>query len=68
MTIKDLRTINNYSQKELANVLGVTQQAVQKWEKKDTKIGRSVEEKIHKLFGYGKKNGRITSYDIGSRE
>jgi transcriptional regulator with XRE-family HTH domain len=31
--LKDLRLKNEYSQKQLGSLLGVTQQAVQKWEK-----------------------------------
>ena len=34
---------------------------------KDTKIRKDIERKIFRIFGYGKKNCRITSFDIGEQ-
>lgn len=68
MTTKQLREINRLSQHEFADKLGISQNAVSKWEMKDTKIRKDIVDKIYKIFGYGKKdNGRVTSFDIGEQ-
>lgn len=67
MTTKQLREMNRLSQHEFADKLGISQNAVSKWEMKDTKIRKDIERKIFKIFGYGKKNSRITSFDIGEQ-
>ena len=67
MTTKQLREMNRLSQHEFADKLGISQNAVSKWEMKDTKIRKNIEGKIFRIFGYGKKNGRITSFDIGEQ-
>lgn len=65
MTTKELRTMNRLSQREFANILGITQQAVQKWERQDVKISVEVQQRIQELYHIGRINGRITSQDIG---
>lgn len=68
MTTQQLREINRLSQHEFADKLGISQNAVSKWEMKDTKIRKDIVDKIYKIFGYGKKdNGRVTSFDIGEQ-
>ena len=65
MTIKELRERNNLSQREFANILGVTQTAVYKWELKDTKISKVYQEKLEENFCFKSNSSRITSFDLG---
>lgn len=65
MTIKELRERNNLSQREFANILGVTQTAVYKWELKDTKINKVYQEKLEENFCFKSNSSRITSFDLG---
>lgn len=68
MTTQQLREMNRLSQHEFADKLGISQNAVSKWEMKDTKIRKDIVDKIYKIFGYGKKdNGRVTSFNIGEQ-
>lgn len=64
MTIKELRERNNLSQREFANIIGVTQTAIYKWELKDTKINEIYQKKIEEIFKIPKSNKRMTSFDI----
>lgn len=65
MTIKQLRVMNGYTQRDLAKILGVSQTAVYKWELKETKFNIKIARKIKEKFGYSKDNGEMTSYDLG---
>lgn len=67
MNIKELRKINRLSQDDLAKMLNVSQNAVSKWERIDTKFQERVESKITELFGYKKENGRLSSFDLGKK-
>lgn len=66
MTIKDLRQNNGYNQREFAKLLDVTQTAVYKWELRDVKLRKGVQDKIREVFGYKKDNYKATSFDIGT--
>ena len=65
MTIKELREMNNLSQREFANAIGVTQAAVYKWEHKDVKLSIENQQRIDLVFGLKRRTMRGTSFDIG---
>lgn len=65
MTIKELRDMNNLSQREFAEIIGVTQTAIYKWERKDVKININTQKKIDESFGLKRKSMRATSFDLG---
>lgn len=65
MTIKEIRKMNNLSQRELARMIGVTQAAINKWERQEVKISEENQRKIERIFGLKEEKRRITSYDIG---
>lgn len=65
MTIKELREMNNLSQREFAEIIGVTQTAIYKWERKDVKININTQKKIDESFGLNRKSMRATSFDLG---
>ena len=65
MTIKELREMNNLSQREFAEIIGVTQTAIYKWEQKDVKININTQKKIDEAFGLKRKSMRATSFDLG---
>lgn len=67
MTIQQLRRMNNYTQRDLAKILEVSQTAIYKWELRETKFNKKVKEKIKEKFGYSKLDGTMTSYDLGTR-
>ena len=65
MTIKELREMNNLSQREFAEIIGVTQTAIYKWERKDVKININTQKKIDESFGLKRKSMKTTSFDLG---
>lgn len=65
MTIKELRQMNNLSQREFGDKIGVSQASIYRWEKEDIKISRETEKKIDEIFGLKRKNKRATSFDLG---
>lgn len=65
MTIKELREMNNLSQREFAEIIGVTQTAIYKWERKDVKININTQKKIDESFGLNRKSMRATSFNLG---
>lgn len=67
MTIQQLRRMNNYTQRDLAKILEVSQTAIYKWELRETKFNKKVKDKIKEKFGYSKLDGTMTSYDLGTR-
>lgn len=68
MTIKELRQINRLSQDDLAKMLNVSQNAVSKWERIDTKFREDIEKRITELFGYKKESGRLSSFNLGTKK
>lgn len=65
MTIKELRQMNNMSQREFAALIGVTQAAIMKWEKADVKLGIENQNKIDSIFHFKRGSKRATSMDLG---
>lgn len=65
MTIKELRQINNLSQREFGEKIGVSQASIYRWEKEDMKISKETEKRIDIIFGLQRKNKRATSFDLG---
>lgn len=65
MTIKELRESNNLSQREFAEMIGVTQAAINKWEHQNVKISIENQNRIDMIFGLKRKTLRATSFDLG---
>ena len=65
MTIKELRTMNNLSQREFAAMIGVSQAAINKWERQEVKLSKANQDKIDEIFDLKRKTFRATSYDLG---
>lgn len=65
MTIKELRTMNNLSQREFAAMIGVSQAAINKWERQEVKLSKANQDKIDEIFSLKRKTFRATSYDLG---
>lgn len=65
MTIKELRETNNLSQREFAKLIGVTQAAINKWERQEVKLSQENQDKIDSVFGLKRTNKRATSQDLG---
>lgn len=65
MTIKELREMNNLSQREFANLIGVTQAAINKWERQEVKLSQKNQQAIDAIFGLKRVNFRATSQDLG---
>lgn len=65
MSIKELRQINNLSQREFADKIGVSQATVYRWEKENMKIAKPTEIALDVVFGLKRKNKRATSFDLG---
>lgn len=65
MTIKELRKLNNMSQREFAKLVGVTQTAVYLWEREDVKLSDENSGTIDKLFGFKRGIKKATSFDLG---
>lgn len=65
MTIKELRERNNLSQREFAKLIGVTQAAINKWERQEVKLSQENQDKIDQVFGLKRKNMRATSQNLG---
>lgn len=65
MTIKELRQMNNMSQREFAALIGVTQAAIMKWEKQDVKLDKENQDKIDSIFHFKRGTKRATSMDLG---
>lgn len=65
MTIKQLRTINNLTQRDFAKLIGVSQTAVYLWEKTDTKLTDKHTEAIDNTFGFKRGIKKASSFDLG---
>lgn len=65
MTIKELRLSNNLSQREFAKLIGVTQAAINKWERQEVKLSQENQEKIDEVFGLNRDTLRATSFNLG---
>lgn len=65
MTIKELRLSNNLSQREFAKLIGVTQAAINKWERQEVKLSQENQEKIDEVFGLNRDTVRATSFNLG---
>ena len=46
MTSKELREMNRLSQREFASMIGISQAAVNKWERQEVKISKEHQERI----------------------
>jgi len=65
MTSKELREMNRLSQREFASMIGISQAAVNKWERQEVKISKEHQERIDLIFKLKRKVARATSYDLG---
>lgn len=65
MTSKELREMNRLSQREFASMIGISQAAVNKWERQEVKISKEHQERIDLIFKLKRKVPRATSYDLG---
>lgn len=65
MTIKELREIHNLSQREFASIIGVTQAAINKWERQEVKLSLEHQKRLDDMFKLKRVKIRATSYDLG---
>jgi DNA-binding XRE family transcriptional regulator len=65
VTIKDLRIMNNMSQRDFAKMVGVSQTAVYKWEKEEVKLSDENIQTIDRIFGLNRGIKKATSFDLG---
>lgn len=64
MTSKDIRESYNMSQREFAEMIGVTQTAVYKWEKSDVKFNSEVKNKVIRALNLKDTNYGMSSFNI----
>lgn len=64
MTISEIREEMNMTQREFAELIGVTQTAVYKWEKSDVKFKAKEREKVIQGLNLKNVDYNLTSYNI----
>lgn len=64
MTIQEIREDFNMTQREFAEMIGVTQTAVYKWEKSDVKFNDVAKEKVIKGLNLKNVDYILSSYNI----
>ena len=64
MTIQEIREDMNMTQREFAEMIGVTQTAVSKWEKSDVKFNDVAKEKVIKGLNLKNVDYILSSYNI----